>query len=136
MRKAFILLFAALACAQTTRSVWDGVYTDDQAKRGSKIYAEECAVCHGPELSGGEEAPPLVGAGFLSNWTTLTVGDLFERIRTTMPASNPGTLTRVEIADITAFLLSSNRFPAGKAELDRQTEVLKQIRINAEPPKK
>jgi mono/diheme cytochrome c family protein len=112
------------------------VYTDDQAKRGSKIYAEECAVCHGPELSGGEEAPPLVGAGFLSNWTTLTVGDLFERIRTTMPASNPGTLTRVEIADITAFLLSSNRFPAGKAELDRQTEVLKQIRINAEPPKK
>ncbi len=128
--------FATLAGAQTTRSVWDGVYTADQSKRGSDVYAKQCGSCHGPELTGGESAPPLAGAGFLSSWTTLTVGDLFERVRVTMPASNPGSLSRAQIADVTAFLLSANRFPEGKAELDKQTEVLKQIRIDAEAPKK
>jgi mono/diheme cytochrome c family protein len=136
MKTGVILIFAALAGAQTMRSVWDGVYTADQAKRGSQVYAEECASCHGPELTGGESAPPLVGAGFLSNWTTLTVGDLFERVRVTMPDSDPGSLTRVEVADVIAYLLKSNRFPDGKAELDRQTVALKQIRIDAEAPKK
>jgi mono/diheme cytochrome c family protein len=136
MRIVLTLAFAALAFAQTTRSVWDGVYTADQAKRGSEVYAKQCGSCHGPELTGGESAPPLVGAGFLSNWTTLTVGDLFERVRVTMPDSNPGSLSRAQVADVTAFLLSANRFPEGKTELDKQTEVLKQIRIDAEAPKK
>jgi mono/diheme cytochrome c family protein len=137
MRRTVIAAgFAAALLAQTTRSVWDGVYTADQAKRGHEVYAKECASCHGSDLTGGESAPALAGPGFLSNWTTLTVGDLFERTRVSMPENDPGKLSRAQIADVIAYLLSANRFPEGKIELDKQAEVLKQIRIDAEAPKK
>jgi S-disulfanyl-L-cysteine oxidoreductase SoxD len=126
-RQLAIATMAAAALAQTTRSVWDGVYTEDQAKRGAAVYAKECAACHGADLNGGESAPPLVGGGFLSNWNTLTVGDLFERIRESMPQDNPGRLSRQQDADVLAFMLQANEFPAGKTELDKQTEVLKLI---------
>ena len=130
--RAWVLLVACAALAQTGRSVWDGVYTDAQAKRGSELYAKECASCHGTELSGGEEAPPLSGGGFTSNWNGLTVGDLFERTRTTMPQNEPGRVSRQQHADILAYILSVNRFPAGKAELEPKTEVLRGIRFEAE----
>ena len=127
--------FVGVLSAQTTRSVWDGVYTAGQAKRGQDVYAKECASCHSTDLTGGESAPPLAGAGFLSNWTSLTVGDLFERTRLSMPQDDPGKLSRAQIADVVAYMLAANRFPEGKAELDKQTEVLKQIRIDAEREK-
>jgi len=126
------LLIAAIAAAQTTRSVWDGVYNSDQAKRGQEVYGKQCASCHGDDLSGGESAPPLVGAAFLANWTGLTVGDLFERTRVSMPQNDPGKLSRQQNAEIIAFVLSMNRFPAGKNELEKDTDVLKQIRLDAE----
>jgi mono/diheme cytochrome c family protein len=119
---------------QPSKSVWDGVYTAEQAKRGAALYAANCASCHGLGLTGGESAPPLTGGEFLSNWNGLTVGELFERIRTSMPADRPGTLTRVQNADILAHLLSVGEFPPGGAELSTQTEILKQIRIVAVKP--
>ena len=142
---AAILILAALAAplggalraqapATESRSVWDGVYTDEQAKRGEPIYAKECAPCHGAALNGGESAPPLTGGAFLANWNGLTMGDLFDRIRKTMPQSNPGRLTRQQDADILAFMLSANKFPSGKAELYRQSEMLREIRFESEKP--
>lgn len=116
------------------RSVWDGVYTDEQAKRGEPVYGKECAACHGAELMGGESAPALTGGAFLSNWNGLTLGDLFDRIRKTMPQSAPGRLTRQQDADILAFMLSRNKFPAGKTELYRQAEMLREIKFEAEKP--
>jgi quinoprotein glucose dehydrogenase len=103
--------------------------------RGSAGYASQCASCHGTALTGGESAPPLAGGDFLSNWNGLTVGDLFDRIRVSMPADRPGKLNREQIADIVAYMFNMNQFPAGKAELDRQIEALKQIRIEPEPAK-
>jgi mono/diheme cytochrome c family protein len=128
------VLLAAGLLAQTSRSVWDGVYTTDQANRGQALYANECALCHGTDLTGGESAPPLAGGDFQSNWNGLTVGDLFERIRTTMPASRPGRLNRDQNSDILAFILNFNQFPAGSAELARQTEALKEIRFESVRP--
>jgi mono/diheme cytochrome c family protein len=122
-----LALAGGVALAQTARSVWDGVYTEDQAKRGAAVYAKECASCHGAELGGGESAPALVGGAFLTNWNTLTVGDLFERIRQSMPQDDPGRLSRQQDADVLAFMLQANEFPPGKTELDKQTEVLKLI---------
>jgi mono/diheme cytochrome c family protein len=127
------LLAAALLIAQTSRSVWDGVYTSEQAARGAAGYSTNCAPCHGTDLTGGESAPQLAGGEFLSNWNGLTVGDLFERIRISMPADRPGRLSRDQNVDILALILSRNQFPAGKMELERQTEVLKQIRIEPKP---
>src|SRR5258707_316715 len=127
-------LLRAQAPAAESRSVWDGVYTEDQAKRGETIYRKECAACHGDMLTGGESAPPLTGGAFLANWNGLTMGDLFDRIRKTMPQTNPGRLTRQQDADILAFMLSVNKFPAGKTELYRQSEMLKEIRFESAKP--
>ena len=124
----------SLRAQSPSRSVWDGVYTEQQAKRGGAFYGQECSACHGDSLTGADEAPALSGGAFLANWDGLTVGDLFERIRISMPANNPGKLNREKIADILSYLLAFNRFPAGNTELERQTEVLKQIRLEAAKP--
>jgi len=133
---SIFLLAAAVAslCGQPAGSVWDGVYSEEQSGRGRALYAKECASCHGSTLSGGETAPPLTGAAFLANWSGLSVGELFERIRVSMPEGRPGTLSRQQNADILAYILSVNQFPAGKAELQKDTDRLKQIRFLAERP--
>jgi mono/diheme cytochrome c family protein len=126
---ALAATFPSRLSAQGARSVWDGVYTQDQTQKGRDLYSQHCAVCHGNDLGGGEEAPALAGADFISNWNGLTAGDLFERMRTTMPQNKPQSLTREVNATILAFILSSNKFPPGQAELSSQTEQLKMIRI-------
>jgi mono/diheme cytochrome c family protein len=117
-----------------SQSVWDGVYTKEQAQRGEPLYAERCAACHAPDLTGGETAPALASAEFKSNWSGLSVDDLFERIKVSMPQDNPGSLSRQQTADILAFVLSKGGFPAGARELAREAEVLKQIRFEATRP--
>jgi len=134
-----ILLLATVAfvirAQSTERSVWDGVYTVEQAKRGETLYANNCASCHGSALGGGESAPALTGGEFFANWNGLTLGDLFDRIRVSMPADRPGKLSREQNADVLTFMLSVSQFPAGKTELEHQSEILKQIRFEAEKPK-
>ena len=70
----------------------------------------------------------------MSNWDGLTVGDLFERVRISMPQGDPGKLDRQQTADVLAYVLQVNSFPVGETELVRRTEVLKQIRIEAMKP--
>ena len=128
---AVLMLNASVHAQPPSKSIWDGIYTEEQATRGKDLYSQECASCHGGELTGGEMAPPLAGGEFLAGWDGLTVGDLFERIRISMPQNNPGSLSGQQNADILAYLLSMNQFPAGETELDRQTEALKQIQFDA-----
>jgi mono/diheme cytochrome c family protein len=125
------LVVAAHAAAT---SVWDGVYTEEQAKRGESIYYERCGACHGAQLEGGDMTPTLVGGLFTSTWNDLPLSDLFERIRITMPLNQPSTLSRQQTADVTAFLLKSNKWPAGQTELPRELEPLKEIQIQALKP--
>lgn len=126
-----VFIAIEVLAAQAPRSLWDGVYTQDQAKRGEAIYSAKCARCHGADLVGGDSVPPLSGVEFLSTWNTKTVGDLFERTRISMPADKPKSLTRQEDADVLAYVLSVNKFPAGGKELETQTELLKQIQFDA-----
>ncbi len=107
---------AAIAHQAKPRSVWDGVYSEEQAKRGEPLYADKCASCHGAQMTG-NDAPALVGAEFNANWTDLTLNDLFERIRLTMPADSPGSLSRPQVADIIALLLKHGAMPSGMADL-------------------
>lgn len=116
------------------RSVWNGVYTNEQARRGESLYHLRCASCHGDKLTGGESAPPLAGGQFLSNWNGLTLDILFDRIRLTMPSDNPARVGRVAKVDILAYMLSMNRFPPGKSELQHKPELLKEILIEANKP--
>ena len=117
--------------ARQTQSVWNGIYTVDQAERGRPIYETACAGCHGANLTGGDEAPVLAGGEFVWTWNGLTVGALFERIRKSMPVDDPGSVSRQEKADILAFLFSVNEFPAGESELASRTSTLEQILFEA-----
>ena len=112
-----------------SRSVWDGVFTQGQAQRGQSSYNQYCMACHGGSLTGGEQAPPLAGGEFLSNWNGLTVGDLFDRIRQSMPSDNPGSISPRQASDLVSHILATNGFPAGQKELDRELPPLKEIRI-------
>ena len=113
------------------RSVWEGVYTQEQADRGERHYAAQCASCHGEELQGIDVAGPLSGGDFIYNWGGESVFGLFERIYRDMPDNESrGTLSREVASELLAFILSSNGFPAGKTPLSTRDEVLKTIRID------
>ena len=116
------------------KTVWDGVYTEEQAKRGQASYEAECASCHQADFGGDGFAPGLAGPEFASAWNDLSVGDLYDRIRQSMPPSNPGSVTPAAKVDIIAHLLKGNRIPAGTTELPKEAEGLKQIQYKATKP--
>jgi quinoprotein glucose dehydrogenase len=110
-------LQAARMEGQAERSLADGVYTDEQARRGRKEYTEKCATCHATTLRGGEMGPELVGQTFLGGWRGQTLWLLFDFTLATMPQDNPGGVSPEALNDILAFVLQRNDFPAGSAEL-------------------
>jgi mono/diheme cytochrome c family protein len=130
-----VFAVTAGAAAQTT-SVWSGVYTEEQAKRGEAVSNKLCTSCHGPDLSGGEAGPTLVGLEFLGNWNNLTVADFFDRTHATMPADAPGTMTPQQTSDVTAYVFKLNKYPAGTTELPTDLASLKGIKIEGEPAAK
>jgi mono/diheme cytochrome c family protein len=131
--RLFVFFLATLAFAQQ-RTVWDGVYNEAQAQRGRATYLDACSNCHGRDLEGADMTPALTGAGFMANWDGLTVGDLADRIRVSMPLNSPGTLSRQENADVVAYILRFNQFPVGKEELPREVPAMKLILIKASRP--
>jgi len=112
---------ARVGAAQTgipSKTVWDGVYTEAQATRGTMAYGQSCAGCHALAAQG---RAPLVGDPFWKSFAQKTVGDLLEFVSTYMPNGNPGSLTEPTYNDIVAVILKSNGFPAGTTELGRNT---------------
>jgi mono/diheme cytochrome c family protein len=106
-----------------------GLYTDEQSTRGESISAKSCTVCHGDQLKGTDLAPGLQGDDFLKGWTGKPAGPLFEKIQTTMPANEPGTLSDQQTADLIAYILKLNHFPAGQAELPKDPAALKGLAL-------
>ena len=134
IRMTAAAVFHSTVAAQG-KSVNDGVYSDAQAKRGATLYAEQCASCHGEDMAGVADLfPALTGEAFGKNWQGKSVGDLFDKIATTMPALDPGSLKPEQAADITAFILNHSKYPAGATDLAASAEPLKQIQIVAPKP--
>lgn len=124
---------AAPAAAQpSSQTIWSGVFSAAQAKRGEAIAGRRCATCHNADLAGGQDGPALVGPDVLRAWNGTSAGDLFDRIRTTMPADAPQSLSPQDTADILAFIFSQNKCPSGEQELPSGVDALKQIQITAE----
>lgn len=120
MRRGIVLSLMILAApqslqAQPRQSVWDGVYTEEQASRGQTLFQQSCARCHGANLAGTFETPPLVGR-FIPYWEGTTLDVLFDYVSTAMPLDRPGSLGPTANAAIVAFLLKANGFPAGTKE--------------------
>ena len=126
-------LMAVLQAGQaagTPRTVWNGVFTSEQAARGEQQFAEHCASCHSPDLSGGE-GPPLVGDRFWNDWRESTLDSLLGFVSKNMPHSEDGSLEgklpAPTYAALVAHILNSNGLPAGSAELNAESSVGVQI---------
>lgn len=128
---AAILAATVGTVATGPRSTWDGVFTGEQALAGEAAYDEYCSTCHLPNLEGGEDAPPLVGAPFSAVWEGRNLGDLVDRMQARMPQGAPGSLSRDAYVEIAAFLLQRNGFPAGTVPLASRPDSLAEIRYFA-----
>lgn len=135
---SMIVTWTATAAVHTQsappRTVWDGIYTVEQASRGRTEYVKACASCHADDLRGGSTAPSLVEESFAFLWGDMPVGELFERIRKLMPSDRPNSLSARSYADIVAFVLQSNKFPAGQQELEPDAEALRNVVITVKQP--
>lgn len=121
----------ALASNQTNerRTVWDRVYSDEQAQRGEALYLDECGRCHAETLAGGDFGPPVVGSSFWEQWSGKPLAEAFTRIKETMPQDNPGRLSGQQSVDVLAFLMKANGFPSGSAPLRSEPGELQAITI-------
>lgn len=107
------------------RSVLAGAYTAAQAVRGAAQFKQNCAACH--------TTAEFSGTTFQRAWSGRTIYDLFEIVRTNMPYDMPGALTREAYAEILAYFLELNGYPAGETELPQDSEAQKRIRIERKP---
>jgi mono/diheme cytochrome c family protein len=133
-----IFWLASISAQPEITSVWDGVFSENQATRGKINYEQECAVCHSSDLSGGADehgyAPSLNGGTFEYRWKQLAVGDLLATISATMPEDSPGSLDTETYTDIISYILHSNNFPAGTRELEPDESALNKILILTAQP--
>jgi S-disulfanyl-L-cysteine oxidoreductase SoxD len=105
---------AGAQTAQVKKTLWDGLYTDDQASRANDVFSATCARCHTLDSQGNR---PLSGKKFWDSYTQKTVGDLFTFMQKNMPNGNGGSLSEKTYADLVALVLKSNGIPAGMTEL-------------------
>ena len=113
--------------------MWTGVYTTEQATRGTDEYQSACSECHGDDLEGREKSPALAGSAFAQRWDGATLKKLFEHMEQ-MPPGDPGKrLQPKQYADILAFLLSANGIPAGSQPLVPDKDVLGAIKYTTRP---
>jgi mono/diheme cytochrome c family protein len=112
-------------------SVWDGIYSNEQADRGEALFVQQCVACHSNQPGGASAAPAVIGGDFKFRWTDAPLRDLYDTIVQTMPLAAPNSLGADEYADITAYILKLNDYPAGSVDIDpRQRQSLQRIRID------
>jgi len=119
----FLLPLTALAACSVSladgTSIADGVYTDEQADRGKEIYDEHCLICHDKKYF-----RPV-----LKRWEGQSIGMMYLIMSTSMPESNPASLSQDEYTDILAYILSLSRYPTGDSELQHEDGALESIKV-------
>lgn len=107
----FLFLLFGMAIAGAKPSV---SFTEAQVKSGHAVYTENCAECHGANLKG-FSGPQLTGTAFRKKYESSK--ELYEFVSRQMPLSAPGSLSKRQYLDVTAFLLSKNGYKPGKKPL-------------------
>lgn len=98
----------------------EGLYTQGQASRGERRFQQLCADCH---------RDAEITQSWFGGTTHQTASDLLLVMSMTMPETSPGSLSDEDYADILAYLLRLNDYPAGEEELPPDFAVLGNIRI-------
>jgi S-disulfanyl-L-cysteine oxidoreductase SoxD len=110
---ALVGFFSIIGHAGQARQVTaGGSYSAAQATRGKALYTDQCVACHG-EMLEGVVGPPLTGDDFLTDFGSKPVKEIVDKIHATMPQQAPGTLTDAQSIDLAAYILQSNKYPAG-----------------------
>lgn len=138
LRNVVLLLLGAVALSAadgdaTGGSILDGVFTQAQAERGKVAYEDQCATCHGLDLTS-DSAPNMVMPAFRFGWHGRTIAQKLEQIRTTMPQGFPESMSDQEYLDVIAYILHFNKYPAGDRELDAaEKDALERIVVEPLP---
>jgi mono/diheme cytochrome c family protein len=119
----FSIIGLSLYLLSAARAQSPTLFSTDQAKRGSVLFAAQCAGCHGSDLHGSDRNPALLGERFWREWDNQLARKLYSRIITSMPANDPGSLTEPEVIDLVAFVLGNNGVPVGDADVSRANEL-------------
>lgn len=122
-------IVVATATAGTAAATSPAEDARAQAARGSGTYNTVCSACHGEDLAGRDVNPALAGAAFLTRWQNRTVGDLFERIQSSMPPTAPASRTPREYADIVSYLLRANDLQVAAQPLGESVAALRALPI-------
>lgn len=125
-------MLAAKAQTKIPPSVLSGAYTEEQAILGQALYYEHCLACHGEDMAGLDQAPPLAGPQFSGVWDGESLWALAGRIDM-MPPAQPGSLPRDETVAILAYMLWFNGMPIGEAPLSTEPGVLAEMTFQAPP---
>jgi mono/diheme cytochrome c family protein len=115
----------ALSQTASGKTIWDGVFSEEQVARGRTAYNISCASCHRSDLSGFESA--LRGQRFMDHWREDSLESLYSNIKKSMPRNEPGSLESATYVDIIAYILQQNGFPTGASEL--KADLLKSIQL-------
>jgi mono/diheme cytochrome c family protein len=100
------------------------------AEQGAKVYAENCAACHGEKMDGnaakGIGGDKLIGGrGTLATKTPVKTVEsywpyattLFDYVKRAMPFSSPGSLSDDQVYSVVAYILS-------EAKIIKPTDVI------------
>ncbi len=131
----FLIGFSSQLLHGQSAPAADGIYSADQAHRGEALYQKQCVSCHGSALDGAGPYPPLSGDDFLTKYEGQPTVNVYDMIQKLMPATAPGSLTRPQAADLLAYILSFNKFPAGKTDLPSDEDSLKKLVLPKPAPK-
>jgi mono/diheme cytochrome c family protein len=112
------------------RAQTSGYFTLDQATAGSDIYQAKCASCHGAQMEG-YIGPSLRGHAFQVITSRQTdAGRLLLIISRNEPQNNPGALSEDEDANVLAYILQVNGYPAGKEKLSAESSHLRELLLD------
>ena len=116
-----VAISAASQPPEDPRTIVDRVYSVAQAERGEARFKTSCGSCHTPSSFG--------GGVFAERWDGQTMAEVFEFVSNAMPENDPGGLKKEEYADVLAYILRINAYPAGYDELPTDRDALKKLAI-------
>ncbi len=123
IRSRFRLLAAACALLVSPVSAQEPARDSTAVKQvevGGQWFSARCAECHATNLSDPD---------FRLKWAGRNAYELFDRMRSTMPDSDPGSLTAETYVAIAAYLMKMNGMPAAPAALTTDSTTLAAIKL-------
>lgn len=115
-------------------TIWDHVFTQQQAELGKALYVTNCLGCHGKTGRGSPGGPPITGVALNKKWSDTTLLDIYTFARTYMPPGKAGTIGNEQAyVNIITYLLELHGAEPGDTTLEYDEEALGNIYIVKKP---